>query len=305
MSFSFTEPTSTHPTAEPTPVEEVTTKEETTDVTDTNTGTAGADAGQPGDGNGEGAQDAGGEDAGGDGAEGTPEGHQPEQTDPKEPEDVSYFFGGEEVSIEVDPSHREAFEAKGLDIDALAAELYRQDGDFTLTPESYQKCCDAFGKFAIDALISGLKAQNEGAINGWKQEAEAKVKADADRFESLSKDIGGEEGWSRLEEFALATLSDDELAAFNEVMASGNQYLQQYAVRELEGRRKGAQGDDEVKLIEGNASHTGNDNAPLNARDYIKATAELGSKFPHDKVGYAKAQAALDARRRAGQAAGL
>lgn len=307
MSFSFTEPTATHPTTETTVEETKTTVEETTDVTNPDSNGDSPDADKPDGGTEQGDPDAGGDDPDGEGkaeetTEEVPPGDKPEQ----DPSEVSYFFGGEEVSIEVDPSHREAFEAKGLDIDKLAAELYAKDGGFKLSDESYKACCDAFGKFAIDALISGLKAQNEQVISGWKQEAEARVRADEERFTSLCSTIGGEEGWTRLEEFALETLSDDELAAFNEVMASGNQYLQQYAVRELEGRRKGAQGDDSVNLIEGNAMPAGNsDTAPLNARDYIKATAELGSKFPHDKVGYAKAQAALDARRRAGQAAGL
>ncbi|MGL5456730.1 MAG: hypothetical protein ACRDB3_17815 [Citrobacter telavivensis] len=308
MSFSFTEPTATHPVTETTVEETQTTVEETTNDTSTDSNGGGSDADKPGDGAEHGDEDAGGNDPDGEGKteetteEEVPPGDKPEQ----DTSEVSHFFGGEEVSIEVDPSHREAFESKGLDIDKLAAELYAKDGEFKLSDESYKACCDAFGKFAIDALISGLKAQNEQAISGWKHEAEARVRADEERFTGLCADIGGAEGWTRLEEFALETLSDTELAAFNEVMASGNQYLQQYAVRELEGRRKGAQGDDSVNLIEGNAMPAGSsDTAPLNARDYIKATAELGSKFPHDKAGYAKAQAALDARRRAGQAAGL
>lgn len=305
MGFSFNEPTVTHPSEEEVtqPVEETTDGNGTTD-SDIDSGNS-----NPDDGNASGDdENAGGDDSDGEGTpEETPEGEEsPGDKSEQDSSEVSYFFGGEEVSIEVDPSHREAFEAKGLDIDALAAELYRQDGDFSLTPESYQKCCDAFGKFAIDALISGLKAQNEMAVSGWKMEAEQRVKADEDRFNSITADIGGEEGWTRLEEFALGTLSDDELAAFNEVMASGNQYLQQYAMRELEGRRKAAQGDDSVNLIEGKASASGDgDNSPLSSRDYIMATAELGSKYPNDKAAYARAQAQLDARRRAGAAAGL
>lgn len=298
MSFSLNEPTSTHPTTE---VVEDTTTTESTDVDNTSTdgGTDTTDV--PADSSTTTGEDTGGEDTG------VIEPEAPAET--KEPEaapEVSYHFGEDAVEVEVDQSHREAFEAKGLDIDALAAELYRDGGDFTLSEESLQKCYDAFGKFAIDAFLSGLKAQNEATVSGWKQEAEAKVRADADRFTSICADIGGEEGWGRLEEFALATLSDDELTGFNEVMKSGNQYLQQYALRELEGRRTKVNGDDSVTLIEGKAAPaTTGDTGPLGARDYIKATSELGNKFPHDKAGYAKAQAQLDARRRAGLAAGI
>lgn len=230
-------------------------------------------------------------------------GDQPKPTDT--PEEVEYYFGDDQVGMEIDPGHREAFAEKGLDIDKLAAELYAKDGGFKLSDESYKACCDAFGKFAMDAFLGGLKAQAEGAIRDWKDSQVAAEKADAELFTSIAADIGGEDGWNRLEGYAQETLTDEEFKAFNEVMASGNQYLQRYAVRELEARRKQAQGDDSVTLIEGNVSRTDTDNGPLNAKDYIRATAELGSKFPHDKVGYSKAQAALDARRRAGQAAGL
>lgn len=233
----------------------------------------------------------------------TPPENKPEPTDT--PEEVEYYFGDEQVGMEIDPGHREAFAEKGLDIDKLAAELYAKDGGFKLSDESYKACCDAFGKFAMDAFLGGLKAQAEGAIRDWKDSQAAQEKADADLYTSIAADIGGDEGWDRLEGFAQETLTDEEFKAFNEVMASGNQYLQRYAVREMEARRKQAQGDDSVSLIEGNVSRTDTESGPLNAKDYIRATSELGNKFPHDKVGYSKAQAALDARRRAGQAAGL
>lgn len=299
MSFSFTEPTATHPTEEVVVTTEETINGPTDSPSDSGTDPVATDTPDevvpP-------TEDPGGDDPDGKGP--TEETATPTEEAP--PVEAEYYFGDELVSIEVQPDHREAFEAKGLDIDALAAELYSKDGGFALSKESYDKCCEAFGKFAIDAFISGLKAQNEQAVAGWKHEAEARVRADEERFSGLCADLGGEEGWNRLEEYALTTLTDDELAGFNEVMASGNQYLQKYAVKELEGRRKATHGDDAVALIEGNATPAGSsDTAPLNARDYIKATAELGSKYQHDKVGYAKAQAALDARRRAGLASGL
>ena len=300
MGFSFNEPTTTHPdTAEVVEQTEVETDVNATDTPDVDAGTRGPTGEES-----KSDEDAGGEADGGDVPEGT---EQDSEVDPKvEQGEVSYFYGDEAVSIEVDASHREAFAEKGLDIDALAAELYKEGGNFTLSEESLNKCYEAFGKFSIDAFLSGLKAQNEAAVQGWKTEAEARIKADEDRFNSLAADVGGVEGWGRLETFALETLSDEELKGFNEVMQSGNQYLQQYALRDLETKRKAAQGDDEVKLIEGRPSASGDgESGPLNARDYIKATAELGGKFPHDKAGYAKAQAQLDARRRAGHAAGL
>lgn len=293
MGFEFTEPTNTVVPDE--------VKEEVVDVVPDSGSDSGGD-GIPSDDTVKPDEDAGGEAAGGD-AE--PPASTPEPTETPS-EEVAFFYGDDQVELEIDPSHREAFTEKGLDIDKLAAELYGQGGEFKLSDESYKACCDAFGKFAIDAFLSGLKAQADGAVSGWKQAEADKVRADEALYTKLTADIGGDEGWTRLEEYAQATLTDEEFLAFNEVMASGNQYLQTYAIREMEQRRKGAQGDDSVTLIEGDASRSGNaDNSPLNGRDYIKATAELGRQFPHDKAGYAKAQAALDARRRAGLSAGL
>jgi hypothetical protein len=297
MSFSFNEPSSTHPTAETT-VETPNVPDVTVvpDVVPPVESITEPEASAPSTG------DPGGTD--------TPGVVPPSETTPatttETPEPVSYYFGGEEVSIDVDASHREAFEAKGLDIDALAGELYSKEGGFQLSSESYQKCCDAFGKFAIDAFIGGLKSQNEATVSGWKNELESRERADTERYTNLSSTIGGDEGWSRLEEYALATLSDDELKGFNEVMGSGNQYLQEFAIRELEGRRKGAQGDDSVELIEGDASRGASEGGgPLSGADYIREIASLGQKYPNDKAGYAKAQEALTARRRAGMSSGI
>lgn len=101
-------------------------------------------------------------------------------------------------------------------------------------------------------------------------------------------------------------LSDDELTAFNEVMASGSQYLQQYAVRELESRRKAAQGDDKPNLIEPSApSAASEDNGPLSREQYLREMMTLSSRFGADKKAAAEYQAKLDARRRAGMARGL
>ena len=300
MAFSFTEPTTTHPTSDAAPEEtqeataDVTTDTDTVDTnTDVQSDTGDTDAG-----------DAGGEDPKGE----TPEGEGKEEDKPTESsqEEVSYFFGGEEVTIEVPQEVEEELKAKGLDAHAIAAELYAKDGDFSLSEETKQKLYDAFGKFAVDAYLSGLKAQNEAFMLRSENEAKEREAADVQRFTDISKECGGEEGWNRLEEWALESLSDDELTAFNAVMQSGIQYLQMYAVRELEARRKAAQGDDEVTLVQPSAPAVdASDNSPLSAQDYIREISQLSQRFGRDRKAAAEAQAKLDARRRAGMAKGL
>lgn len=300
MAFSFTEPTTTHPTSDAAPEE---TQGATADVT-TDTDTVDTNADVQSDTGDTDAGDAGGEDPKGE----TPEGEGKEEDKPTESSqgEVSYFFGGEEVTIEVPQEVEEELKAKGLDAHAIAAELYAKDGDFSLSEETKQKLYDAFGKFAVDAYLSGLKAQNEAFMLRSENEAKEREAADVQRFTDISKECGGEDGWNRLEEWALEALSDDELTAFNAVMQSGNQYLQMYAVRELEARRKAAQGDDEVTLVQPSAPAVdASDNAPLSAQEYIREISQLSQRFGRDRKAAAEAQAKLDARRRAGMAKGL
>lgn len=300
MAFSFTEPTTTHPTSDAAPEE---TQEATTDVT-TNTDTVDTNADVQSDTGDTDAGDAGGEDPKGETQEG--EGKEEDKPAESSQEEVSYFFGGEEVTIEVPQEVEEELKAKGLDAYAIAAELYAKDGDFSLSEETKQKLYDAFGKFAVDAYLSGLKAQNEAFMLRSENEAKEREAADVQRFADISKECGGEEGWNRLEEWALESLSDDELTAFNAVMQSGNQYLQMYAVRELEARRKAAQGDDEVTLVQPSAPAVdASDNSPLSAQEYIREISQLSQRFGRDRKAAAEAQAKLDARRRAGMAKGL
>ncbi|QBQ76594.1 hypothetical protein R4596rev_00031 [Escherichia phage vB_EcoP_R4596] len=253
-------------------------------------------------------QDTGGADIGEDAGQGEASSGSYDKPEPdgSSDEDVRFFFGEQEVEIEIPDDVSSALKEKGIDAMQVAKELYGEGGKFELTEETKQKLYDAFGKFAVDAYLNGLKASNEAFLIKSEAQAKEAKAADAQRFTDIASEVGGEEGWSRLEEWALETLSDEELAAFNAVMASGNQYLQQYAVRELEGRRKQAQGDDKPSLIEPSAPAKANEeNSPLTRDQYVRAIATLSQKYGNDRKAMAEAQAKLDARRRAGMARGL
>ena len=88
-------------------------------------------------------------------------------------------------------------------------------------------------------------------------------------------------------------------------MRSGNMYFQQLAVKDLEARRAAAQGDPSVTLIQADAARVSNENGPLTSAEYMKAIAELSTKFKGDRAGAAAAEKALDERRRAGMARGI
>lgn len=253
-------------------------------------------------------QDTGGADIGEDAGQGEASSGSYDKSEPdgSSDEDVRFFFGEQEVEIEIPEDVSTALKEKGIDAMQVAKELYGEGGKFELKEETKQKLYDAFGKFAVDAYLNGLKASNEAFLIKSEAQAKEAEAADAQRFTDIASEVGGEEGWSRLEEWALETLSDEELTAFNAVMASGNQYLQQYAVRELEGRRKQAQGDDKPALIEPSAPAKANEeNGPLTRDQYVQAIATLSQKYGNDRKAMAEAQAKLDARRRAGMSRGI
>lgn len=302
MSFSFNEPTSTHPNATEKPTNA------TPDVTTTSTDSGNPDVVPPVD-DVQVPENPGATatpPAGGGEGDGKPNG-EPEPTDPTPvpTEEVSYFFGDHQVEIEIPQDVSDALKEAGLDAAVVAAELYSKDGNFTLSDDTKEKLYAAFGKFSVDAAISGLRAQNEGFMHQLKHEGEIAEKANAERFDAVSKEVGGADGWAALERFALDTLSDDELNGFNEVMSSGNQYLQMYAVRELESRRKAAQGDDKVTLVDGTSAASAEESGPLSAQGYAQEYAGLAKKYGNDRVARAAAERALDARRRAGIKSGL
>lgn len=251
----------------------------------------------------------------GQGGEGEPGGDKPDgepkpgDSDAVEPEGsdeaVDLYFNGLSVEVEIPSDVEDALKEKGLDARAITAELYAQEGEFSLSEETLGKLYEAFGKFSVDAYLSGLKAANEGFLHNQERQEEQRVAADTERFNTIAQECGGVDGWSRLESFALEHLSDDDLAMYNEVMASGNQYMQTFAIRELESRRKQIQGDDSVVLLQPDGLHADTANGPLSQADYIAAVSELGSKFKGDRAGAAAAERALDSRRRAGMAAGI
>ncbi|QQV91707.1 capsid assembly scaffolding protein [Klebsiella phage vB_KpP_FBKp16] len=220
-------------------------------------------------------------------------------------EEPEYFFGDVSVSIDIPEDVSTALSEKGLDAKAIAAELYSKEGKFDLSEETKGKLYEAFGKFAVDAYLSGLKATNENFFASQEREAAQRQAADTERYGLVAATVGGDEGWSRLEQFALETLSDEELEQFNESMRSGNMYFQQLAVKDLEARRAAAQGDPSVTLIQADAARVSNENGPLTSAEYMKAIAELSTKFKGDRAGAAAAEKALDERRRAGMARGI
>lgn len=227
-----------------------------------------------------------------------------EQTPPVETDKPELYYGESTVEINIPEDLSAELEAKGLNASEIAAELYRKDGAFELTPETKEKLDAAYGKFAVDAFLGALKTQNDGFLKGEADKVEQAKQADDQRYSEIESIVGGAEAWASMESFALEALSDDDLAGFNAVMTSGNKHLQQFAVRELMSRQRAAQGDKEAILITGDPTRH-SDNAPMSAQEFREADAELSKQFRGDNRGYMAASQKLNARRAAGIAKGI
>lgn len=217
----------------------------------------------------------------------------------------TFFYGESEVTLDIPEDLSKELESKGLDVNALAAELYGKDSNFTLKPETRDKLDAAFGKFAVDAYLNSLKLTNDSFLREQKDAQVGKEKADADRFTSIAGLVGGEEGWDALAGWGNENLSQEEIDDLNAVMGSGNESLQKYAIQMLANKRRAAEGDPEAVLIQGDNGSPESGGAALSAAAYREAEQQARKEFRGNQSGYKAAVAKLDSRRRAGIAKGL
>lgn len=219
-------------------------------------------------------------------------------------EEVELFYGDTSVEIEIPEDISAELSAKGLDAKALANELYRKGGDFTLSKESREKLDGAYGKFAVDAYLNSLKVQNDAFLQGNADKEAAMEKANTERFSAMAELVGGEEGWESLTSWGNENLSDQEIDDLNAVMQSGNESLQRYAIQMLANQRRQAEGDPEAVLIQGSAPQE-REGGALSADAYRQAEQAARKEFRGNQAAYSQAVSKLDARRRAGIQKGI
>lgn len=212
------------------------------------------------------------------------------------PDDFSVEIDGQQLSVEFpEDLIAEATEA-GLDLAALTTEFFKES-KFELSDESRAPLDEKYGKLAVDMFLSGAKARNEAALAGIKDSAAKTDQANSDLWDKTCEQIGGEDNWNKLEEFALASFDDAALDAFNKVMGSGDSYTQKLALADIMGQYRSKNGDDSLGLIEPEgANGVPQGLIALSSADYIAGFASGES---------AKNPTEWDARRRAGQAKGI
>lgn len=236
---------------------------------------------------------------------------EPAPTEPTEAPTLVY--DGVEVEISVDPELNEMFTGKGLNANDVANELYSGD-EFGLSDETKGKLYEAFGKFAVDSYLNGLKAQNDNRMREIKETENARSAASEAAWKEALEITGGDEGYAAMEAWADANFTDQEYAEYNEIMEGNNWTMQRLALQDLAQRSKAGNGDapsslhpnqvnnsmtgNSLELIEmqGNDSRGGSDNTPLTNQQYNAL---------YLKTDDPAALAQLDARRRAGIAKGI
>lgn len=239
-----------------------------------------------------------------------PEAEEPKSSIPEpkvDAEQLQFAYGDVQVKVEIPEDISAAFSEKELDAKAITAELYTSK-DFSLTNETKEKLYGAFGKTLVDTYLSALKQNNDHIVSDFKAKHESTQKAQADAVkwgEDKSQELFGVD-YAKLEERALATLDDSQLAQFNAAMESGSRWLQEAAFTALKQHLDAAAEGTVAPDIElGGKAATGQEEGPLSQADYIRQIAQIGRTLRSKPADYKAAMDKLDVRRRAGMAAGI
>lgn len=178
-----------------------------------------------------------------------------EPTEPPKEGEPEYYFGEAKVEVEVPADIEAALSEKGIDSKQLLSELFAKDGKFELSADNRAKLDEAFGKTMVDGYLNLFKSQNEMTLSKLKAEQEAATAEQAKNSSEFGELVGGDEGWSELDNWASQNMSEQELASFNAVMSLPPEHwvAQKAVIQAIQMRRTAAQGDTStdapVKLI--------------------------------------------------------
>lgn len=232
-----------------------------------------------------------------------------------ESEAPEYTYGGQAVEIEISDDLSGILSEKGLDAQALAAELYSGD-EFGLSEETKGQLYEKFGKFAVDSYLNGLKAQNDLTMSRFESESKAAQEAAQAAWTETLGIVGSEEGWNEAIGWAEENFTDQERAEWDEIMESNNWTMQRLAIQDLANRAglkpsAAPQGghpaqasgsmtgrsNESLELIEANGGDSRSDaGGAITAQEYRQMWSS--SLSPQEMQ-------ALDARRRAGIQKGI
>lgn len=143
---------------------------------------------------------------------------------------------GEEASPdgEAQEAAEGAVESAGLDMAALETE-FADSGELS---EASLAALEKAGipKATVDAYIAGQVAQAEAATT------------------ALLADVGGQEAYAEMTEWASENMSDAEIDAFNGILEAGNPAATKLALGDLKAKFVAANGSEPQVRLQGNAS---------------------------------------------------
>ena len=205
-------------------------------------------------------------------------------------------FDGQDVTVEIPVDLANAAAEKGVDVEAVAKELYSENG---LSEETRTALNEAFGKWQVDAYLKGLDALNRDNMTRFKADAENSQKAQEEAWNSTLDIMGGEDRWADLDAYAVQNLSEEDLEEFNAVMKDGTLKMQKLMIRDLWSQFEAAGKPDapaSLDLEQGDNIPAGNTKGAISQAEYFAA-------FKNGE--YRKDPGAWDQRRKAGMLKGI
>tara|TARA_R110000851_G_scaffold317339_1_gene480804 strand:+ start:29941 stop:30894 length:954 start_codon:yes stop_codon:yes gene_type:complete len=140
-------------------------------------------------------------------------------------EDGGLSYKGVPVTVTNTPEMVESFKEKGLDIDAVNAELYSKDG---ITEETRNSLNEAFGKVSVDMYLEGLTSKNDAMVTAHN---DSQAKADASMDAITLEATGGK--FDEVMKWANDNLDDKQYASYAEIINGTNEFQVKLALKDL------------------------------------------------------------------------
>jgi hypothetical protein len=205
-------------------------------------------------------------------------------------------FDGQDVTVEIPADLANAAAEKGIDAEAVAKELYSENG---LSDETRNALNEAFGKWQVDAYLKGLDAINRENMTRFRTDAENATKAQEQAWNDTMEIMGGEDRWADMDAWAVQNLSPEDLDEFNAVMKDGTLKMQKLMIRDLYKQFEEAGKPNapvSLDLEQGENMPAGDTKGAITQAEYFEA-------FKNGE--YRKDPGAWDARRKAGMLKGI
>lgn len=215
-----------------------------------------------------------------DGEEDAP-GESESSTEGEEDAGVQLTYKGVPVEVENKPEMVEAFKEKGLDIDAVNAELFSEKG---LTQETLDKLYEAFGEIPVDMYLDSWERKAEADIATFNAQDTADTAQDRLRAVALQEIAGAKV--PDVFKWANDNLSAEDYKKYETVINGDDEFAMKMAFREL----KGLSGISETKApLKRSAREVGSTASTKAPAPTTLTSAEYQALFvPDAKTGKAK-----------------